>query len=51
MSGFWHRNIRPEHFIKIKKQWKLESLVFSETYQDAQGVQSEYLWNPQYQPP
>ena len=51
MAGFWHRNIRPEHFVKVKKTWKLESIVFSESYEGTQGIKSEYLWDPQYQPP
>lgn len=29
MNGYWHRNIRAEHFVKCGKLWKLESLVVS----------------------
>lgn len=51
MAGFWHRNIRPEHFVKVGDTWKLESMVFNENYKEGNGIESEYLWNPTYQPP
>ena len=51
MAGFWHRNIRPEHFVKSEGVWKLESMVYNEKYKEANGTDSEYLWNPAYQPP
>ena len=50
-AGFWHRNVRPEHFVKVKNTWKMESLVYNESNEDAEGYDSEYLWNSAYQPP
>ena len=38
MAGFWHRNIRPEHFVKVGEMWKMESLVFNENYSDSDGL-------------
>jgi hypothetical protein len=29
-NGYWHKNIRPEHFVKIDNIWKLNSLVYCE---------------------
>ncbi len=29
-NGYWHKSIRPEHFVKIDNAWKLDSLVYTE---------------------
>lgn len=39
-AGYWHRNVRPLHFVKCGEVWKLESLVYSEEYQQAEGGSS-----------
>lgn len=33
IPGYFHKNLRLEHFVKHKGVWKLESLVFHEEYQ------------------
>ncbi len=38
MSGYWHRNIRAEHFVKSGETWKMESLVLNEDYSKANGL-------------
>lgn len=50
-AGYWHKSIRPEHFVKVDDVWKLDSLVYLEDYSKAPHLDSEYLWNPLYQPP
>jgi hypothetical protein len=40
IAGYWHRNIRPLHFVKCGDVWKLESLVYSEEYLQAEGGSS-----------
>lgn len=49
--GFQPKNVRPDHFVCVDNIWKLESLVLSENYSNAQGVHSEYIWDPRYQAP
>jgi serine/threonine protein kinase len=51
MNGYWHRNIRAEHFVRCGKVWKLESLVLNDDYSKADGFSSEYLWSSKHQPP
>lgn len=51
MNGYWHRNIRPDHFVRVDKVWKLESAILSEDFNRANGNSNEYIWNPKYQPP
>jgi hypothetical protein len=29
VSGYWHKCIRPEHFVKVGNTWKLESIVYT----------------------
>lgn len=50
-QGYWHKCIRPEHFVKIGDMWKLDSLVYSEDISKCKNLKSEYAWNPLYQPP
>lgn len=30
MEGFWHRNLRADHFVKVGNKWKLENIVYEE---------------------
>ena len=30
LAGYWTRNLRAEHFVKVGNHWKLESLVYNE---------------------
>lgn len=50
-NGYWHKSIRPENFVKIGNVWKLDSLVYSEDISKSKKLRSEYVWNPEYQPP
>ena len=50
-NGYWHRNVRPEHFVKVGDTWRLDSLVYSEDVTGTRGLDSEYTWNSAYQPP
>jgi hypothetical protein len=51
MNGYWHRNVRAEHFVKCGKAWKLESLVLNDDYSKAEGVANEYLWSSKHEAP
>lgn len=50
-NGYWHRNPRPEHFVRCGTIWRLESLVLNHDYSSAAGINSAYLWSPRHQPP
>ena len=50
-NGYWHKCIRPEHFVRIGNVWKLDSLVYSEEISKLGNLQTQYAWNPAYQPP
>jgi len=43
-DGYWHKNIRLEHFVKVGKLWKLKSAVYSENTENLQDFNSEYVW-------
>ena len=49
-AGYWTRNLRAEHFVRVGKVWKLESIVYSETITE-EGFNSQYMFNAMYQPP
>ena len=49
-TGYWHRNLRADHLVKVGNIWKLESLVFNlET--NSEGLHSEYSHSVSHQPP
>ena len=50
MGGYWTRNLRAEHIVKVGKEWKLESLVFREDLFD-EGEKSEYYFSKYHQVP
>lgn len=50
-NGYWHKNIRAEHFVKVGNLWKLDSLVYHEDFIISSKLNSPYTFNTSYQPP
>lgn len=51
VAGFISKNVRSQHFVLVNKTWKLQSLIYTNKYQQAAGEDSLYLWSTKHQAP